>query len=173
MTVICWLFYPKKGWIWLFSLGEAHERFKRVRVFHAHPFSSFSRISFNESPLGAGLTLYWRKAKINRPEKLNFFLLSQVLKIDRCQSSQVVASRRKSAQIGHFQCPRILQLTDFYCLLSAYLRRLRLRENILFHNTLIERLFDSFLLLHLSTLTHGFWNTDLFHWNLMAAPQLF
>jgi hypothetical protein len=39
-------------------LGEAHERFKRIRVFHAHPFSSFSRISFKQSPLGAGLTLY-------------------------------------------------------------------------------------------------------------------
>ena len=31
----------------------------------------------------------------------------------------------------------------FYCLLSAYLRRLRLRKNILFHNTFLDRLFDS------------------------------
>jgi len=28
--------------------GEAHERFERVRVFHAHPFSSFSRNSYRD-----------------------------------------------------------------------------------------------------------------------------
>jgi hypothetical protein len=36
----------------LFS-GEAHERIERIRMFHAHPFDSFSCISFKESPLGA------------------------------------------------------------------------------------------------------------------------
>jgi hypothetical protein len=38
-----------------FLRGEAHERFKRLRVFHAQPFSSFSRIYFSESLLGTKL----------------------------------------------------------------------------------------------------------------------
>ena len=41
---------------------EAHERFQRLRVFHAQPLSSFSRKSFNESPLGAGPNSYSTKS---------------------------------------------------------------------------------------------------------------
>ena len=37
----------------------------------------------------------------------------------------------------------ISQMTDFYRLLRAYLRRLRLWKIILFHNTPLDRLFDS------------------------------
>ena len=40
-------------------------------MFHAHPFSSFSRIYFNESPLGAGPRvgtdhLYWKSGRSGR-----------------------------------------------------------------------------------------------------------
>ena len=39
--------------LYLLFSGEAHERIERIRMFHAHPFDSFSCISFKESPLGA------------------------------------------------------------------------------------------------------------------------
>ena len=34
-------------------LGEAHERLKRLRMFHAQPFNSFSCTYLKESTLGA------------------------------------------------------------------------------------------------------------------------
>ena len=48
--------YFKAFWV------EAHERFQRLRVFHAQPLSSFSCKSFNESPLGAGPNSYSTKS---------------------------------------------------------------------------------------------------------------
>ena len=48
--------YFKAFWV------EAHERFQRLRVFHAQPLSSFSRKSFNDSPLGAGPNSYSTKS---------------------------------------------------------------------------------------------------------------
>jgi hypothetical protein len=52
-----------------FSWGEAHERFKRLRVFHAQPFSSFSRIYLVN--LCLGLT-YFTEEKSELAKSINF-----------------------------------------------------------------------------------------------------
>ena len=52
-----------------FSWGEAHERFKRLRVFHAQPFSSFSRIYLVN--LRWGLS-YFTEEKSELAKSINF-----------------------------------------------------------------------------------------------------
>ena len=51
-----------------FFWGEAHERFQRLRVFHAQPLSSFSCNSFKETYAGCGAQLLLKEGQ-NWPEK--------------------------------------------------------------------------------------------------------
>ena len=51
-----------------FFWGEAHERFQRLRVFHAQPLSSFSCYSFKEIYAGCGAQLLLKEGQ-NWPEK--------------------------------------------------------------------------------------------------------
>ena len=97
-----WLLIKKKRekCIWFFKLqtiislfkiqflkhywGEAHERFERVRVFHAHPFSSFSRNSYRDLRWVRGSHSTEEKSKLAETvtfrkkifSKISFFFLS-------------------------------------------------------------------------------------------------
>ena len=83
--------------IYTFCRGEAHERFQRVRVFHAHPLSSFSCISFKETYAGCGALIFLKNKQMFQAGKSRYLVNTKKKFLGRRKSARVGASRRKSA----------------------------------------------------------------------------